>query len=95
MLRTGAVIARNVDPNKSTAHRVMFRSEHERVSVRQFADEKMVRFVGAFVRGGDWEVGLRIARNVTVDAGHGKLRDPAVSGRVSLAKMAEANSDLS
>lgn len=25
-----------------------------------------VRFVGAFLRGGDWEVGLRIARNVAV-----------------------------
>jgi hypothetical protein len=44
------------------------------------------RFVGAFIRGGDWEVGLRVARNVMVDAGHGgKLSEL----RVSLADFAK------
>jgi hypothetical protein len=40
------------------------------------------RFVGAFVRGGDWEVGLRIARNVEIGAGEGG--EPARSRRISL-----------
>lgn len=33
--------------------------------------EEDVRFVGAYLRGGKWEVALRIARNVTPDAGNG------------------------
>lgn len=38
--------------------------------------EEDVRFVGAFVRGGDWEVGLRVARNVV---GSGQVRGIRVS----------------
>lgn len=44
------------------------------------------QFVGAFIRGGSWEIGLRIARNVTVDTGNGgKSADKsALVNRVSL-----------
>lgn len=44
------------------------------------------RFVGAFVRGGDWEIGLRIARSVEVNAGEGGK--PRSSTRISVAEFA-------
>lgn len=40
-------------------------------------------FVGAFVRGGSWEVGLRIARRVQADKGRGGRNEAAVTNRVS------------
>lgn len=42
------------------------------------------KFVGAFIRGGSWEVGLRVARNVTVDAGRGGRNGENSPNRVSL-----------
>ena len=45
------------------------------------------KFVGAFVRGGSWEVGLRIARNVTPGEGQGtSVRSDR--GRVSMVDFA-------
>ncbi|OBF59242.1 hypothetical protein A5756_06255 [Mycobacterium sp. 852002-53434_SCH5985345] len=49
----------------------------------------MFAFVGAFLRGGDWEVGLRIARNrsgrdrqcpTALDAPDGERPPPVLSG---------------
>jgi hypothetical protein len=45
-------------------------------------------FVGAFVRGGDWEIGLRVARNVTVDNGNPNKAHARSSTRVSLKEFA-------
>ena len=41
------------------------------------------QFVGAFIRGGNWEIGLRVARNVTPNEGEGGKK-PASSGRISI-----------
>jgi hypothetical protein len=49
-------------------------------------------FVGAFVRGGDWEIGLRVARNVTPNNKGGRPKTSGiseVSGRVSLVEFAK------
>lgn len=40
-------------------------------------------FVGAFVRGGNWEVGLRIARNVEIGSGQGERTDFHAKARKS------------
>jgi len=57
--------------------------------------KQAAHFVGAFVRGGNWEVGLEVAKYVAVDDGRGgKLQDLAVSGRASIAAFAE-EADLS
>lgn len=40
------------------------------------------------LRGGDWEVGLRIARNVAVDNGNSASSNPVRSDRVSLKRFA-------
>lgn len=48
------------------------------------------RFVGAFIRGGDWEVGLRVARSVTVDKGTAhRLPKNLGRERVSMTEFAE------
>jgi hypothetical protein len=54
------------------------------------------RFVGVFLRGGSWEIGLRIARRVTVGEGNGRPSKTSpigeVSGRVgAIAFAREAN----
>lgn len=50
------------------------------------------RFVGAFVRGGNWEVGLRIARNVEIGKGNGRPSKTVykypVSDRISIDEFA-------
>jgi hypothetical protein len=42
------------------------------------------RFVGAFIRGGNWEIGLRIARRVRPGAGQGTSSKSGQSDRISL-----------
>jgi hypothetical protein len=56
------------------------------MQVTQHSWKEDARFVGAFVRGGDWEVGLRVARNVEVGAGEGGK--PVSSDRISMVDFA-------
>jgi hypothetical protein len=91
----GLRIARNVDPTKGTAHRVMLRPEHERVSVRQFADDaKAIGYnispntVAKYLAAWEWAAhdmvvpfGAELTADTEIDwiGGHERDPDPKVA----------------